>query len=99
MSLDGHNYLLLSDNGANSCLISCKAFHIDSIDPHRKAIIKGCKDSYVSKGNPIGIGCAVVVGPDPRDPPIGIRISEAAIHQDDVSLLSEFQACISSHFC
>ena len=33
----------------------------------------------------------MVVGPDPRDPPIGIRISEAAIH-DDVPLLSEFQA-------
>ena len=93
MSLDGQNYLLLSDNGANSCLISRKAFHIDSIDPHRKAVMKGCKDSYVSKGNPIGVGRAVVVGTNPRDPPIGICISEAAIHHDDVSLLSEFQAC------
>ena len=92
MSLDGHNYLLLSDNCANSCLISRKAFHIDSIDLHQKAIIKGCKDSYISKGNPIGVGRAVVVGTDPRDPPIRIHISEAAIHQDDVSRLSEFQA-------
>ena len=92
MTLDGHNYLLLSDNGANSCLISRKAFHIDSIDPHRRAVIKGCKDSYISRGNPIGTGRAVVVGTDPRVPPIGIRINEAAIHHDEVSLLSEFQA-------
>jgi len=92
MSLDGHHFLLLSDNGANSCLISRNAFHIDSIDPSRKAIIKGCKDSYVSRGNPIGTGRAVVVSSDPRAPLIGIRIHEAAIHNDDVSLLSEFQA-------
>ena len=92
MSLDGSKFLMLSDNGANSCLISRKAFYIDMIDPHRKAIIKGCKDRYVSHGNLIGSGRAVVVPADPCGEVFGIRIHEAAIHNDDVSLLSEYQA-------
>ena len=62
------------------------------IDPHRKAIIKGCKDRYVSHGNPIGSGRAIVVPADLRGEVFGIRIHEAAIHNDDVSLLSEYQA-------
>ena len=92
MSLGDNQFLLLSDNGANSCLISRKAFHIDYIDPHRKAVIRGCKDKYVSHGNPIGSGRAVVVPSDPDADPIGIIINEAAIHDDDVSLLSKYQA-------
>ena len=72
MSLDGSKFLMLSDNGANSCLISRKAFHIDMIDPHPEAIIKRCKDRYVSHGNPIGSGHAVVVPTDPRDTIVGI---------------------------
>ena len=92
MSLGDNQFLLLSDNGANSCLISRKAFHIDYIDPHRKAVIRGCKDKYVSHGNPIGSGRAVVVPNDPDAEPIGIIVNEAAIHDDDVSLLSEYQA-------
>ena len=40
----------------------------------------------------IGSGHAVVVPPDPHGHTFGIRIHEAAIHEDDVSLLSEYQA-------
>ena len=61
------------------------------VDPHRKTIIKGCKDKYVSHGNPIGSGRAVVVPADPHDPVFGIQIHETTIHNDDVSLLSEYQ--------
>ena len=89
MSLGGQHFLLLSGNGANSCLISKHAFHIDHVDPLCKAIVKCCKDSYVSRGNPIGTGRAMVVVPN--HPPIGICIHEAAIHPNEVSLLSEYQ--------
>ena len=92
MQLGNNKFLLLSDNGANSCLISRKAFHIDYINPHRKAVIKGCKNRYVSHGNLIESGRAIVISSNPDMEPIGIIINKAAIHDNDVSLLSEFQA-------
>ena len=61
MSIGDSKYLLLSDNVANSCLISEQAFHIDHKDPFRRAIIKGCKDNYISRGNPIGSGRAIIM--------------------------------------
>ena len=66
MSLGDNQFLLLSDNGANSCLISRKACHIDYIDPHQKAVIRGCKDKYISHGNLIG-SCLLYTSPSPRD--------------------------------
>ena len=46
----------------------------------------------MSHGNPIGTGRAVVIPSTPNAHPIGIRVHEAAIHHDAISLLSEYQA-------
>ena len=84
-SLEDNCFILISDNGANSCT---KAFHIESVVQHRFATIKGCKDSYVSKGNRIGTGLAVVITGLSECPLIGIQVNEAAIQdtEDDTAM-------------
>ena len=39
------SYIVISDNGANSCLLSTKSFYIESVVQHRFATIKGCKST------------------------------------------------------
>ena len=84
-SFSNDTFIMISDNGANSCLISTKSFFIKSVVQNRFATIKGCKDSYDSNGNRIGTGLAVVVC---QDQVFGICINEAAIHDEDLTLLS-----------
>ena len=79
------------DGGANCCLLSTKCFHIESYAPNRFAVIKGCKESYVSKGNKIGSGIAVVISEDASIKPFGIRVREAVVHDNELTLLAEFQ--------
>ena len=90
-SFEDNSFIAISDDGANSNLISSLSFHIESVVPNRFATIKGCKNSYISRGNQIGTGLAVVVPNDPTKPLIGIRVHERAIHNEALSLLSEYQ--------
>ena len=90
-SLKDNCFILILDNGANSCLISTKAFHIEPVVQHHFATIKGYKDSYVNKGIRIGTGLAVVITGLSEFPLIGIQVNEAAIHdaEDDTARVDD----------
>ena len=80
-------FVLSSDNGANSCIISTESFHIASWF----ATIKGCKIDYISKDNHNRTGLAVVVIGDLEQPFIGIQVNEAVIHDKALTLMSKYQ--------
>ena len=85
-------FLMIVDGGANSFLLSTKSWHIEDIVPNRRAIISGCKDSYVDKGNPIGTGLTILESSKPNGRTIALRVHEGAIHDDKITLMSTFQA-------
>jgi hypothetical protein len=93
ISLHMSESILLSDNGANASLISTSSFHIDHVVPGRQATIKGCKEDYVSKRHSIGTGRTIICFKiDNVNYEMGLRINEATIHDDKLSILSEVQA-------
>ena len=61
--------------------------------PNRQATVHGAKNKYISRGNCIGAGRAVVVTKD--NELFGIEMHEQAIHDKKLTLLSEFQ--VSDH--
>ena len=86
-------FLLISDNGANGGLISTHSWKIMYVVPNRRATVHGAKNKYISRGNRIGAGRAVVVTKD--NELFGIEMHEQAIHDEKLTLLSEFQ--VSDH--
>lgn len=82
--------LCVMDSGANSCLLSSNAVHIHSVVQNRKATISGCKDGYVSRGNPICSVYTMMILPPPHGPQ-GFLVHEAAIHKDNINIMSNSQ--------